>query len=127
MQSEQPLQPVKNEERSISILPFDVQLQNIFALEVAAKRFPIELSQTQLSPIEGYTCKINPGGLSSPDCTNLTALYKQAQELDFKAHIGAICFETSRVITQRINRIPLDAAIYAYGTDNIRALEKNPF
>ena len=97
MQSEQPLQPVKNEERSISILPFDVQLQNIFALEVAAKRFPIELSQTQLSPIEGYTCKINPGGLSSPDCTNLTALYKQAQDLDFKAHIGATCSQTSIV------------------------------
>lgn len=50
MQSEQPLQPVKNEERSISILPFDVQLQNIFAIEVVAKRFPIEIYSTQSSP-----------------------------------------------------------------------------
>lgn len=77
--------------------------------------------------IEGYTCKISPQGLSSPDCTNLTALYKKAQELDFKSHVGAICFETSRVIMQKINRLPLDAPIYAYGTDNIRELEENPF
>jgi len=50
MKSGQSEQQAKNEEQAIYILPFDVQLQNIFAIEVAAKRFPVEFSQSHLSP-----------------------------------------------------------------------------
>lgn len=106
---------------------FDNQIFAHNASRYKSNQIDVVVFSKTWQEIEGYTCKINPGGLSSPDCTNLTALYKQAQELDFKAHIGAICFETSRVIAQRINRIPLDTPIHAYGTDNIRELEKNPF
>ena len=53
MQSEQPSQHLKHEEQSAYFLPFDVQLQNISAIEIVAKRFPVDISQTQLSPNVG--------------------------------------------------------------------------
>lgn len=77
--------------------------------------------------LEGYTCKINPDTLSSPDCTNLSALSNKAQELGFLSHVGVICFEDSHIIMQRIRRIPHITGLHAYGTDNIRQLEKSPF
>ena len=74
MQSEQPLQPVENEERSISILPFDVQLQNIFATEVVAKRFPIEVYSTQSSPnveLSVSEVQVNKDGLRAQVVLNV--------------------------------------------------------
>ncbi len=53
MQPEQSSQHLKHEEQPAYFLPFDVQLQNIAAIEIVAKRFPVDFSQTQLSPNVG--------------------------------------------------------------------------
>ena len=53
MQSEQPTQDIKNEERALYFLPFDVQLQNIFTIEIVAKRFPVDFPSFPISPNVG--------------------------------------------------------------------------
>lgn len=86
----------------------------------------VVLSSTR-KELEGYTCKINPLSLISPDCTNLTALSNQAQNLDFQTNIGVICFEDSHIIKQRVKYISTATNLHTYGTDNFRDLENYPF
>jgi len=106
---------------------FDNQIFAHSASRYKSNQIDVVVFSEKWQEVEGYTCKINLDWLSSPDCTNLTALYKQAQTLGFKSHIGVICFDNSRVIMQKIKRLPLDAPLHAYGTDNILRLEENPF
>ncbi len=81
--------------------------------------------------IEGYSCKIKRDGILSEDCTNLTFLARKAEELDYNAHVGFVCFDHSHVITQKIKDRQRDIAfsipIHAYGLDNIQELGENPF
>ncbi len=81
--------------------------------------------------IEGYACKIKPIGIMSEDCTNLTALASKAQELGYEVEIGAISFDYSRFIAQRLqdrlNDISHKVPFNAYGVDNMQDLGENPF
>ncbi len=81
--------------------------------------------------IEGYACKIKRDGIMSEDCTNLAHLARKAEELDYNAHVGFVCFDDSRAITQKIKDrqrdIPFSIPIHAYGLDNIQELGENPF
>lgn len=81
--------------------------------------------------VEAYTCKIKCGSIMSYDCTNLTALATQVQALGYDVHVGAICFDDSELITQRISDRLKDITsyvpIHAYGLNNILELERSPF
>ena len=55
MASDQPLQDAENEKKTeaqqveqgkqpLNLLPFYVQLQNVFAVEISAKRFPVSIT-----------------------------------------------------------------------------------
>jgi hypothetical protein len=85
----------------------------------------------QREQIEAYACKINHKSLSSVDCTNLTALANKAGNWYYNINIGAICFEHSALIEQRIKDvlrgIPSSIPLKAYGLDNFLELEKSPF
>lgn len=50
MESELPFQHPRSKEQPLYFLPFNVQMQNIFATEIIAQRFPIDFSQMVLSP-----------------------------------------------------------------------------
>lgn len=76
--------------------------------------------------IEAYTCKIKSIGLTSVDCTNLTDLIQEAQEQYYDIHTGAVCFENSYKIEQRLRDFSTPS-IKAYGIDNITKLRTNPF
>src|SRR2546421_662834 len=97
----------------------------------ASDQVDVAVLSTQRQQIEGYTCKIKPLAIISIDCTNLTALANKAQELDFDFNIGAICFENSNIVAQRVRDrlrdIPFDKPFNSYGLDNILELEKSPF
>lgn len=81
--------------------------------------------------VEAYTCKLNCMNLTSADCTNLTALADKARDLYYSIHIGAICFDHSSLIEQRIRDRLTDTGISmrfkAYGLDNFLELERSPF
>lgn len=81
--------------------------------------------------IEAYTCKIQPMGIMSEDCTNLTTLADKAKLSDYNINIGAISFDHSHIIARRVkNRledIPFSEPIKAYGVDNMKDLKKSPF
>ncbi len=81
--------------------------------------------------IEGYACKIKGKGIMSEDCGVLIDLARKAQELDYDVHVGAICFDHSHAIRQRLqDRLqdyPLAPPVAAYGIDNIRDLQESPF
>jgi hypothetical protein len=76
--------------------------------------------------IEAYTCKTKANSIESVDCNNLIALTKEALEQDYDIHIGAISFDNSRIIEQRLRRFSGTETIKAYGINNIRELETDP-
>ncbi len=81
--------------------------------------------------IEGYACKIKSMGIMSEDCSNLTTLANKAQALGYEVEIGAISFDHSHVITQRIRDrlkdISFSGPFYAFGIDNMQDLGESPF
>ena len=77
--------------------------------------------------IEAYTCKIKPGSIQSEDCNNLIDLEKEATEQDYDIRTGAISFDNSQKIEQRLRWFPGTEAIKAYGINNIEELADDPF
>ena len=70
--------------------------------------------------------------MMSVDCTNLLALSKEASELGYSAHVGAICFDSSNIIRQRLRRLSLPDLLFTeiiapYGLDNLSDLMQSPF
>jgi len=81
--------------------------------------------------IEGYACKIKPIGIMSVDCSNLITLAHKANEVDYDARVGFICFDNSHAIRQRVKDRLQDflmaPPIASYGIDNFQDLRKSPF
>ncbi len=77
--------------------------------------------------IEAYTCKINPNGIKSEDCYNLIDLAKEAREQNYDIYTGAVSFDHSQIIEQRLRGFQGTESIKAYGINNMRELETNPF
>jgi hypothetical protein len=77
--------------------------------------------------IEAYTCKIKPDSIQSEDCNNLIDLAKEAAEQDYDIRTGAISFDNSQKIEQRLRRFPGTEEIKAYGINNITKLANDPF
>ncbi|HZO71282.1 MAG TPA: hypothetical protein VFB60_03705 [Ktedonobacteraceae bacterium] len=77
--------------------------------------------------VEGYTCKLKSTGIMSEDCTNLSTLSEVADELGYLVHVGAICFDNSKMIRQRLRRFPATEMIMPYGLDNLSRLRKSLF
>jgi hypothetical protein len=77
--------------------------------------------------IEAYTCKIKPGSIQSEDCNNLTGLAKEATEQNYDIHTGAVSFDHSQKIEQRLKDFPGTEEIKAYGINNITKLADDPF
>jgi hypothetical protein len=84
--------------------------------------------------LEGYACKISPRdsdnvkleGVTNitEDCQTLTTLFTVAQDNNYKAHVGVVCFVHSRKIRMRLKDFQI---IEAYGVDNLKELERDPF
>ncbi len=77
--------------------------------------------------IEAYTCKINPNSIKSEDCNNLIDLAKEAREQNYGIYTGAVSFDNSQIIKQRLRRFQGTESIKAYGINNMRELETDPF
>lgn len=84
--------------------------------------------------LEGYACKMSPRDADNAkseestnlteDCNTLTELFALARENNYKAHVGVVCFVPSMKIRIRLKNFQV---IEAYGVDNLKELERDPF
>jgi len=84
------------------------------------------LSRSQ-QKIEGYTCKMQANKIESADCTNLTALADMAERRGYRVHVGVVSFDSSELIKDKIEELPLTRSIDVYGADNFSRLRESPF
>lgn len=77
--------------------------------------------------VEGYECKIKAVGISSEDCTNLTALANAALERDYLVNVGAVSFDNDWLVENRLRWHQVLGRIKPYGLDSLLTLQHTPF
>lgn len=96
-----------------------------------SKQIDVAVLSEKRRQIEAYTCKLNRDNLEIDDCDNLASLAKEAEERDYKTHVGVICFASNAFIELKIgeciNNTNISIPFKAYGLDNFFELERNPF
>jgi hypothetical protein len=73
--------------------------------------------------IEGYECKVNPTGFEPYDCINLDNLAEAADNKEYRANVGFVCFESDNIMKIKLARLQIPDGIKLYGLDSIETLQ----
>ncbi len=62
--------------------------------DITVKEVDVAALSVTRRKIEGYECKVNPTGFEPYDCINLDNLAEAADNKEYRANVGFVCFES---------------------------------
>lgn len=91
--------------------------------DITVKEVDVAALSTTRRKIEGYECKVSPTGFEPYDRINLDNLAEAANDKEYRANVGFVCFENDSVMKIKVARLQLPDVIKLYGLDTIETLQ----
>jgi hypothetical protein len=96
-------------------------------MEITLQEVDVAALSCQRGELEGYECKLKAMALANHDCLDLECLYRAAAEEEFRAQVGVISFDATKMVERRLRHFQTAPCVLAYGVDGFDELEYNPF